>query len=144
MGKKRDSKPDVKAPEQDEPKFVDHVLTEEDMKNNPELEAQGLKVGDLIQVPEVEEKEPEQPAKKPEVVAEATAEEEVMLARGAEKGDKELARVGPYILMARADKAYILDNVGRKISPLDDVEKTRSLLENLSRHLPKSTVKVTR
>ena len=33
------------------PESVDHVVTEEDLKNNPELADAGVKVGDTVQIP---------------------------------------------------------------------------------------------
>jgi len=35
--------------------FEDHIVTEEDLKNNPDLVAQGIKVGDVVQIPKSEE-----------------------------------------------------------------------------------------
>lgn len=37
------------------PKMIDHVLTEQDFIDNPELKDQDLKVGDTIQIPVTDE-----------------------------------------------------------------------------------------
>jgi len=45
----------AKKIKEQKPEMFDHVLTDQDFINNPELTEQGLKVGDTIQIP-VEEK----------------------------------------------------------------------------------------
>lgn len=48
----------AKAKKAEQPKVQKHILTEQDFANNPDLEAQGLKVGDeinLIDDPENQE-----------------------------------------------------------------------------------------
>jgi hypothetical protein len=40
---------------QDEPVFVDHEVTQEDLDENPQLVADGVKIGDVIQVPAEQE-----------------------------------------------------------------------------------------
>lgn len=37
---------------QDEVKMIDHVVSEEDLANNPDLADEGVKAGDTIQIPE--------------------------------------------------------------------------------------------
>lgn len=37
--------------EKDDTEFVNHTLTKEDLEKNPDLEAQGYKVGDLVSIP---------------------------------------------------------------------------------------------
>jgi hypothetical protein len=41
----------------EEPEMVPHIVTEEDLANNPELAKAGIQVGDEIQVPKVEDEE---------------------------------------------------------------------------------------
>jgi len=43
-------------------KAVDHTITEQDLENNPELGAQGVKPGDVIKVPAKPEPAPTEPA----------------------------------------------------------------------------------
>lgn len=47
-----------------QPKTVKHIVTDEDLKNNPELVEQGVKVGDEIEIP-APEKEKKKPGRKP-------------------------------------------------------------------------------
>jgi len=37
------------------PKMIDHVVSKEDLENNPELKEQGVKVGETIQIPAVDD-----------------------------------------------------------------------------------------
>ncbi len=49
--KKKEDKPEGKKEDVNEPKMQDHVVTEDDLKNNPELVEKGVKVGDTIEIP---------------------------------------------------------------------------------------------
>lgn len=44
----------VKMLEQSDAGMVPHIVTKEDLENNPELEAQGAKVGEVIGLPKAE------------------------------------------------------------------------------------------
>jgi len=71
--------------------LVDHVVTQEDLDLNPELEEEGTKVGDTIQVPKEEEEIEEE-------------EEEEDNDKGSEVStEDEKAYSGPIPLWARAD-----------------------------------------
>jgi HK97 family phage prohead protease len=59
-------------------KSIKHTVTEEDLKNNPELAKQGVQVGDEIEIPEVEQtEEVDEPEQKPseETLPEKTGDE---------------------------------------------------------------------
>lgn len=76
--------------------FVDHILTDEDLANNPELAAEGLKVGDVIGIPaeaeaiiqgeEAEEEAAEVVEEATPVEAEAIPVETAETAEAVEKG----------------------------------------------------------
>lgn len=48
--KSKSDKPKTEGKTKASGKTIEHVLTEEDFEKNPELEAQGLKVGDTIEI----------------------------------------------------------------------------------------------
>ncbi len=48
------------------PKTVKHIVTDEDLKNNPELVEQGIQVGDEIEIPAPAEKEKNKRGRKPQ------------------------------------------------------------------------------
>ena len=47
-----------------DPETFDHVITQEDLDNNPEFVEQGIKVGEVIQVPVADDTAKKAPAKK--------------------------------------------------------------------------------
>lgn len=81
--------------EEDDDLMEDHVVTEEDIKNNPSLTDDGIEVGDTIRIPKQEpkdddlEKEDEDDEEKPEGEEEAPAEEEPEAQPEEEKPEEE-------------------------------------------------------
>lgn len=47
--------PNKSKEENETPKTIDHVVTQEDLDQNPELITEGINIGDKIQIPETEE-----------------------------------------------------------------------------------------
>lgn len=89
----------------DQVKLVDHVVTESDLKHNPELAEKGVKVGDKVQIPA-----------DAKANADARAKAEKAAAKEAEKADK--GKSAKYIVASPfADR----DNFGKTWNEGDDV-----------------------
>jgi len=58
------------------PKLVKHIVTESDLKHNPELEKKGVKVGDEVEIPEDAKAKADERAQKDAAAAKAKAEKE--------------------------------------------------------------------
>lgn len=126
-----------KKPEkkEEEPKLIDHVLTEEDMAKNPELAEKGLKVGDTVQVPEAEEgaeaKKDDQEPEKPEPKPEAPKEEE------AKSDEMPLVRSHAHLrLHSDGKQAQLRNTDGANLSPVVSAAEGDSLFDNMRRHVP--------
>ena len=88
--------------------LVNHVVTESDLKHNPELAKNNIKVGDTVQLPaEVKEK------------ADARAKSEAEAASKAKKAEEKTSKASrKYVVVSPfADK----DNFGKKWEEGDDV-----------------------
>src|SRR5690606_19881999 len=92
-------------------KLVDHVVTESDLKHNPELAEKGVKVGDKVQIPADAKANADARAK-----AEKEAAKAAEKAAKADKADK--GKPAKYIVASPfADR----DNFGKTWNEGDDV-----------------------
>ncbi len=87
------------------PKLVKHIVTESDLKHNPDLEKRGVKVGDEVEIPEDTKAKADERAQK-----DAAAAAKV-------KGDTKPAKKKYTVISPFADK----DNFGKKWVEGDDV-----------------------
>lgn len=87
------------------PKLVKHIVTESDLKHNPDLEKRGVKVGDEVEIPEDAKAKADERAQK-----DAAAAAKV-------KGDTKPAKKKYTVIAPFADK----DNFGKKWVEGDDV-----------------------
>ncbi|MCW8314211.1 hypothetical protein K7A41_23500 [Sphingobacterium sp. InxBP1] len=89
------------------PKLVKHIVTESDIKHNPDLEKRGVKVGDEVEIPEDAKAKADERAQKDAAAAKAKAEKDA-----AKSGKKKYTVISPF-----ADK----DNFSKKWEEGDDV-----------------------
>lgn len=87
------------------PKLVKHIVTESDLKHNPDLEKKGVKVGDEVEIPEDAKAKADERAQK-----DAAAAAKV-------KGDSKPAKKKYTVIAPFADK----DNFGKKWVEGEDV-----------------------
>lgn len=87
------------------PKLVKHIVTESDLKHNPDLEKRGIKVGDEVEIPEDAKAKADERAQK-----DAAAAAKV-------KGDSKPSKKKYIVISPFADK----DNFGKKWVEGDDV-----------------------
>lgn len=87
------------------PKLVKHIVTESDLKHNPDLEKRGVKVGDEVEIPEDAKAKADERAQK-----DAAAAAKV-------KGDSKPAKKKYTVIAPFADK----DNFSKKWEEGDDV-----------------------
>lgn len=88
-------------------KLVKHIVTESDLKHNPDLEKKGVKVGDEVDIPEDAKAKADERAQKDAAAAKAKAEREAT-----KPAKKKYTVIAPF-----ADK----DNFGKKWVEGDDV-----------------------
>lgn len=58
------------------PKLVKHIVTESDLKHNPDLEKRGIKVGDEVEIPEDAKAKADERAQKDAAAAKAKTEKD--------------------------------------------------------------------
>lgn len=87
------------------PKLVKHIVTESDLKHNPDLEKRGVKVGDEVEIPEDAKVKADEQAQK-----DAAAAAKV-------KGDSKPSKKKYTVIAPFADK----DNFGKKWVEGEDV-----------------------
>ncbi len=86
-------------------KLVKHIVTESDLKHNPDLEKRGVKVGDEVEIPEDAKAKADERAQKDAAAA------------AKEKGDSKPAKKKYTVIAPFADK----DNFGKKWVEGEDV-----------------------
>lgn len=89
------------------PKLVKHIVTESDLKHNPDLEKRGIKVGDEVEIPEDAKAKADERAEKDAASAKVKAEKDA-----AKPAKKKYTVIAPF-----ADK----DNFSKKWEEGDDV-----------------------
>ncbi len=100
---------------QGEANLVKHIVTESDIKHNPDLEKRGVKVGDEVEIPEDAKAKADERAQKDAADAKAKADKAAADAKA--KGDTKPAKKKYTVIAPFADK----DNFGKKWVEGDDV-----------------------
>lgn len=98
------------------PKLVKHIVTESDLKHNPDLEKKGIKVGDEVEIPEDAKAKADERAEKDAAAAKAKAEKDAA-AEGKVKGEAKPSKKKYIVISPFADK----DIFSKKWEEGDDV-----------------------
>lgn len=92
--------------------LVKHIVTESDIKHNPDLEKRGVKVGDEVEIPEDAKAKADERAQKDAADAKAKADAKPKGDAASKSAKKKYTVIAPF-----ADK----DNFGKKWVEGDDV-----------------------
>ncbi|MGJ1360609.1 hypothetical protein ACR79B_05015 [Sphingobacterium spiritivorum] len=92
--------------------MVKHIVTESDIKHNPDLEKRGVKVGDEVEIPEDAKAKADERAQKDAADAKAKADAKPKGDAASKSAKKKYTVIAPF-----ADK----DNFGKKWVEGDDV-----------------------
>lgn len=102
---------------QGDPKLVKHIVTEADLKHNPDLEKAGVKVGDEVEIPEDAKAKADERAQKDAAAAKEKADKAADGAKAKGDSASKPAKKKYTVIAPFADK----DNFGKKWAEGDDV-----------------------